>query len=184
MGAWLLTRMFVAAALVAATPALAAKDTPRGKAQSAKQDKAKPEKKGEKADPRVWTFAKGEDTFVLRYGVPRAADPTFAVACQPGAQLIQFTVEIPAGKLKAGDGVAVSLAAGKRRLELAASSFRGATEGSVVAEAAVTLDGKVLDLFAEGDTLTVRIPGAKDSYPLAGAKAKLPDFRRACLGGR
>lgn len=185
MGAWLLTRVFVAAVLIAASPALAAKDPPKGKAQAGKQDKkTEKDKKGEKADPRVWTIAKGEDTYVLRYGAPRAADPTFAVACRPVAQLIQFTVEVASGKVKAGDGVAVSLSAGKRRLELAASSFRGATEGSVVAEAAVTLDGKVLDLFADGDSLTVKIPGAKETYPLAGAKAKLPDFRRACLGGR
>lgn len=176
----LLTHVVVAIAALAVTPALAAPKSAKGKAQETKNDKAK----GEKADQRVWVLARGEDTFVLRFGLPRAADPVFAIACQPGAQLIQFTVETTSGKVKAGDGVALSLAAGKRRLELAASAFRGVSEGRVVVEAAVALDGKVLDLLSEGETLVARMPGASDTYPLAGAKAKLPDFRRVCLTGR
>lgn len=156
----------------AAAPKAKAKGEPKPKAQEAKPD------------PRVWVFARGEDTFVLRYGLPRAADPVFAVACQPGAQLVQFTVEAASGKVKAGDGVALTLGAGKRRLELAASAFRGASDGHVVVEAAVSLDARVIDLFGEGESLSVRMPGASESYPLAGAKAKLPDFRRACLLGR
>ncbi|QRG05270.1 hypothetical protein EZH22_19510 [Xanthobacter dioxanivorans] len=183
MRAWLLTKVLVAIAALIATPVLAAPKSSKGTAQEPKKD-AKKETKGEKADPRVWVLARGEDTIVLRFGLPRAADPVFAVACQPGAQLIQFTVEVASGKVKAGDGVALSLAAGKRRLELAASAFRGAADGRVVVEAAVSLEGRVLDLFSEGETLVVKMPGASDSYPLAGAKAKLPDFRRACLIGR
>jgi len=153
----------------------------KAKTEAKKPEAKKPEAK---PDPRVWVLAKAEDTYVLRYGTPRAPDPVFAVACQPGAQLIQFTVEAASGKVKAGDGVALTLVAGKRRLELAASAFRAATEGRVVVEAAVSLDGRVLDLFTEGETLIVRMPGASESYPLAGAKAKLADFRRVCLTGR
>lgn len=158
-----------------ADPAWAAPkpDAARG---SSRKDEAKP-------DPRVWMIAKAEDTYVLRFGLPRVADPVFAMACQPGAQLIQFTVEVASAKVKAGDGVALSLAAGKRRLELAASAFRGATDGRVVVEAAVSLDARVLDLLSDGDTLVVRLPGATETYPIAGARAKLPDFRRVCLTG-
>ena len=173
--------VLVAVATIAAVPLLdvaAAHAAPKSSRSKAQESKA------EKADPRVWVLARADDTFVLRFGLPRVADPVFAVACQPGAQLIQFTVEAASGKVKAGDGVALSLAAGKRRLELAASAFRGAADGRVVVEAAVALDGRVLDLFADGETLVVKMPGASESYPLAGAKAKLPDFRRACLTGR
>ncbi|MFS8038664.1 hypothetical protein ACI7BZ_17190 [Xanthobacter sp. AM11] len=166
----------VVVALFAAGPAHAAPKAAQGAKASSRSDA--------KADPRVWSIAKGEDTYVLRYGAPRAADPVFAVACQPGASLIQFTVEVATGKVKAGDGVALSLAAGKRRLELAASAFRGAADGRVVVEAAVSLDARVLDLFSEGETLSVKMPGAAESYPLAGARSKLPDFRRVCLAGR
>lgn len=172
----------VAVAPVAAAPKSKAKEA---KAQSKTQAKTKtPSKSEAKPDPRVWVLARADDTFVLRYGQPRATEPVFAIACQPGAQLIQFTVEAASGKVKAGDGVALTLGAGKRRLELAASAFRGPGEGRVVVEAAVSLDGRVIDLLGEGETLTVRMPGASESYPLAGAKAKLPDFRRTCLTGR
>lgn len=188
MGAWLVSRVAVVTALamalasLTAMPATAAPKTKdKAKSEARKPDAKKPEAK---PDPRVWVLAKAEDTFVLRYGTPRAADPVFAVACQPGAQLIQFTVEAASGKVKAGDGVALTLAAGKRRLELAASAFRASNDGRVVVEAAVSLDGRVLDLLGDGETLIVRMPGASESYPLAGAKAKLGDFRKACLTGR
>lgn len=182
MGARLLTRVMIATILANAVAgsAVAAPKSSRSPAQDAKGE-AKGEAKG---DARIWAIAKADDTYVLRFGLPRATDPIFAVACQPGAQLIQFTVEVAAGKVKAGDGVALSLSSGKRRLELAASAFRSGTEGRVVVEAAVTLDGRVLDLFSEGDTLSVKMPGAGENFPLAGAKAKLTDFRRVCLGGR
>lgn len=172
-----LLAMAGALALVAATPAGAApKSKPAARSSDAKAD--------QKADPRVWALARADDTLVLRYGSPRVPDPAFAVACQPAAQLIQFMAEVSAAKVKAGDGVALSLGVGKRRLELAASAFRAATEGRVVVEAAVSLDARPIDLLTEGETLVVRVPGASESYPLAGAKAKLADFRKACLARR
>ncbi|MFG1359408.1 hypothetical protein [Xanthobacter pseudotagetidis] len=142
---------------------------------------AKPAAKPAAADARTWAIVKAEDSYVMRYGASRVPDPLFAVACQPAAALLQFTVDVPAGRIKAGDGVAVSLAAGKRRMQLAATAFRGAGDRLVV-EAAVTLEANVLDLFASGDQLTVSMDGTREAIPLAGAKAKLADFRRACLG--
>lgn len=187
MARWLQWRRMVPAVVAVAALAaamLAAAAAPAFAAPAADKPRAGSRAKEEaKGDPRVWIIVRAEDTYVMRYGLPRAADPVFAVACQPGAQLIQFTVEVASGKVRAGDGVALALAAGKRRLELAASAFRGASEGKVVVEAAVSLDPRVLDLFSEGDSLTVRMPGATESYPLGGAKSKLPDFRRACLSG-
>lgn len=180
MGGWFYGRcaiLAVAAAFVLApVPGEAApKSTGKsgGKTESKKADS--------KADPRVWMVVKVDETYVLRFGLPKVADPVFAVSCQPGAQLIQFTAEVTSGKVKAGDGVALSLAAGKRRLELAASAFRGSADGKVVVEAAVALDGRVLDLFSDAENLVVRLPGATETYPLAGAKPKVPDFRRVCL---
>lgn len=180
MRAWRLTNVAATAALFAVAtltmPACAApKSGAKGKAQEARN---------EKPDPRTWALVRVDDTLVLRFGPPRVSDPVFAVSCQPGAQLIQFTVETASGKLRAGDGVALALSAGKRRLELAASTFRGATEGRVVVEAAVSLDARVIDLLSDGDTLVARMPGASETYPLAGAKAKLQDFRKACTSGR
>lgn len=134
-------------------------------------------------DPRVWTIVKVEDSYVLRYGAARAADPSFAAACQPSARLLQLTVEVVSARIRSGDGVALSLAAGRRRLDLAGSAFRASTEGRMVVEAAVVLDARMLELFADGDTLTVRVPGATEAYPLAGARPRLADFRRVCLPG-
>lgn len=168
-------------ALAAAPSAEAARQSKSTAKSTAKSGAAKPEAK---PDPRVWVLARADDTLVLRYGSPRVPDPSFAVACQPAAQLLQFMAEVSAAKVKAGDGVALSLGVGKRRLELAASTFRAATEGRVVVEAAVSLDTRPIDLLGEGETLVVRVPGASESYPLAGAKAKLADFRKGCLARR
>lgn len=184
MRAWLLIGAAVGVAGLCGLPAAPA--AAQTVAQAAPRSAAKPAaaRADAQKDTRVWLLAKADDTFVLRFGPPRVADPVFAVSCQPGARLLQFTVEAMSSRIRSGDGVALSLHAGKRRLELAASAFRGAGEGRVVVEAAVSLEDRVLDIFADGETLVVRMPGASESYPLAGAKTKLPDFRRACLGAR
>lgn len=147
-------------------------------AKTSKKERAAKEKDGP-----IWAIAKAEDAYVLRYGPARSLDPQFAAACHPGADLLQITVEVADGKIKAGDGVAVSLVVGRRRLELAATAFRGAREGRLVVEAAVSLEARVIDLFAAGDELKITMPGAHESIPLAGAKAKLADFKRVCLPG-
>lgn len=154
-------------ALLIGAPAIAA-DKSSGKAKEAPKDN------------RVWALVRVDDTTVLRFGVPGAADPIFAASCQPGAGLLQFTVELKSGKIRSGDGIALTLGVGKRRLELAASTFRGAVDDTLVAEAAVALDDRLLDLLAAGDTLSVHAPGVSTSFPLGGAKAKLADFKRAC----
>lgn len=157
---------------VLAAPAFAApREKPAGRTQPRESVR----------DPRVWSVVKADDAYVLRYGLPRAADPAFAAACQPQARLIQIMVEVPATRIRSGDGVVLSLSAGRRKLELAGSAFRAATEGRVVVEAAVALNAHVLDLFSDGDALTVRVPGTTEAYPLAGARQRLADFRRVCL---
>lgn len=141
---------------------------------------AKPAK-AEPADARVWSIARAEDAYALRFGLPRDAEPAFSATCVPGAQLLQIAVEVPQdNKIRSGDGVPLSLSSGKRRLELAASAFLGTNDGRLVVEAAVTLNNRVLDLFREGETLSVRMPGSTQNYPLAGARARLADFERAC----
>lgn len=163
--AFLLGLLFLAASL--ASPA-EAKNTSKGRSP-------------DKAPAQVWAIAKGEDAYVLRYGAAQSADPLFAAACQPSAELLQITLEVASTKIRSGDGVAVSLQAGRRRLELAATAFRGAREGHMVVEAAVMLEARVFDLFESGDDLVITLPGSREAIPLAGARPKIADFKRACL---
>lgn len=137
--------------------------------------------KKDAASGPAWAIVKAEDAYVLRYGETRSPDPVFAAACQPAADLLQITLEVASTKIKAGDGVAVALVAGRRRLELAATAFRGAQPDHLVVEAAVMLEARVLDLFEAGDTLVITMPGVHETLPLAGAKGRLADFRRVCL---
>lgn len=136
------------------------------------------------ADTRVWSLVRGDDTYVLRFGQPRATDPAFAATCQPSAQLLQIALEVNSTKIRSGDGVALSLSSGKRHLELAASAFLGSSDGLLVVEAAVSLEPRVFDIFRDGDTLTIRLAGQTQTLPLAGARTRLQDFERACLTSR
>ncbi|MBA4789271.1 MAG: hypothetical protein H2042_06195 [Rhizobiales bacterium] len=152
---------------------------------------AKPKPAKPTPDPRVWSMVKGEDTFVLRFSLPRDPDPDFAAICQPGAQLLQIAAEIEGRPFASGEGVPVTLTAGKRRLELAATAFLGGGDGKMVVEAAVALDPRIFDLFESGEALTLRIPPSVPkghalvlTYPLGGARARLADFQRACLARR
>lgn len=144
----------------------------------------KPAKPATPPDPRVWSLAKGEDTFVLRYALPRDADPSFAATCQPSANLLQIAVEVKTKKIASGDGVPLSLSNGRRRLELAATAFLGSSDGDLVVEAAVSLNARVFDLFRDGDSLVIKLPGETQTLSLAGARARLSDFERACLPKR
>ncbi len=151
---------------------------------------AKPQKVAAPVDTRVWTIAKGEGTYVLRYAQPRDLDPDFALTCQPSGRLLQIAIEVVGKPFSSGDGVPISLINGKRRLELAATAFLG-SDGALVVEAAVSLEPRVFDLFRGGDTLVVKMPAANpktaaptQSYPLAGARARLADFENVCLGRR
>ncbi|QTL04217.1 hypothetical protein J5J86_02340 [Aquabacter sp. L1I39] len=146
--------------------------------------KPRPAKPATPPDPRVWSLAKGEDTFALRYALPRETDPSFAATCQPSANLLQIAVEVKTKKIASGDGVPLSLSNGRRRLELAATAFLGSSDGDLVVEAAVSLNARVFDLFRDGDTLVIKLPGETQSLPLAGARTRLADFERACLPKR
>ena len=169
-------KMIVALAVVAMMSAGFA-----GAAQAASKS-GKAAKAEAPPDPRVWTIAKSDDTYALRFSLPRAGDPVFAATCQPSAQLLQIAVEVPTDKkIRSGDGVPLSLSNGKRRLELAATAFQGAGDGLLVVEAAVTLDARVFDLFKDGETLTAKMPGSTQTFPLAGARTRLGDFERVCL---
>ncbi|TCT07580.1 hypothetical protein [Aquabacter spiritensis] len=167
-------------ALVFALPllALVALFPPAGIGEAAP---LKPRQRSEPPDPRVWSLVRGEDTFVLRFGIPRDPDPVFAATCQPSARLLQFAVEVDGRPFSSGDGVPLALSIGKRRLELAATAFLGASDGTLVVEAAVALDRRVFDLFRAGDVLTVKMPTATQTYPLATARGRLADFEAACF---
>lgn len=157
-----------------------------GKSSSAKANASKgsASKTQMPADTRVWSLVRGDDTYVLRFGQPRATDPAFAATCQPSAQLLQIALEVNSTKIRSGDGVAMSLSSGKRHLELAASAFQGSSDGLLVVEAAVSLEPRVFDIFRDGDTLTIRLAGQTQTLPLAGARARLQDFERACRTSR
>lgn len=174
-------RQFLAAAACAALMCAG----PGGAAAATKPSKASKPAKAEPVDTRIWSIARADDAYALRFGQPKEADPVFSATCLPSAQLLQIAVEVPQdNKIRSGDGVPLSLSSGKRRLELAASAFLGTTDGRLVVEAAVTLTPRVLDIFREGDTLAVRMPGSSQTYPLAGARTRLADFERACEGKR
>ncbi|HQS10493.1 MAG: hypothetical protein B7Y12_08850 [Rhizobiales bacterium 24-66-13] len=155
-----------------------------GKSAKTKSAKASASKTQLPPDTRVWSLVRGDDTYVLRFGQPRAADPAFAATCQPSAQLLQIALEVNSTKIRSGDGVALSLSSGKRHLELAASAFLGSSDGLLVVEAAVSLEPRVFDIFRDGDTLTIRLAGQTQTLPLAGARSRLQDFERACLTSR
>ncbi|MFG1462344.1 hypothetical protein V5F77_05540 [Xanthobacter sp. DSM 24535] len=147
-------------------------------------NKPKSSKAQTPAETRVWSMVRGDGTYALRFSQPRAADPSFAATCQPSAQLLQIALEVNSTKINSGDGVALALSNGKRRLELAASAFLGSSDGLLVVEAAVSLEPRVFDIFRDGDTLTIKLAGQTQILPLAGARARLQDFERACLASR
>jgi hypothetical protein len=76
------------------------------------------------------------------------------------------------------------LSAGGVSLDLTGDAIASETDGTVNIEVSGPPNPRVFALLKAGPALTIEVPGAKETIPLAGATPHVAAFERMCLGRR
>ena len=135
-------------------------------------------------DSRVWNFDDNPEAPALGFGAPDSDDVVIAFSCEPSARRMTILEAIASTKLNPGVGVPLKLSAGSVSLDLTGDAIASETDGSVNIEVSGPPNPRVFALLRSGPTLTIEVPGAKETIPLSGAAPHVAAFERMCLGRR
>lgn len=171
------------AALVAfgiAAPALAGSDLQIAQNRStAAKDKGGGKKSATVKRQPAWKFRRITGVPTLEYGFSDS-ETLISFSCQPEAGLIRVVSQIGSRGVRPGDGAAIRLTNGRNRYEIAGTAFSTESREAVDIGAATRIDAKLFALFRSGDTLTVDVPGRRQSLAVSAARPSAEAFERAC----
>ena len=135
-------------------------------------------------DARVWNFDDNPEGPTLGFGAPDSDDAVIAFSCEPGARRMTIVEAVASTKLNPGPSAPLKLSAGSVSLDLTGDAIASETDGTVNIEVSGPPNPRVFALLRAGPTLTIEVPGAKETIPLAGAAPHVAAFERMCLGRR
>src|SRR5262245_54837308 len=135
-------------------------------------------------DSRVWNFDDNPEAPALGFGAPDSDDVVIAFSCEPSARRMTIVEAVASTKLNPGASVPLKLSAGSVSLELKGDAIASETDGTVSIEVSGPPNPRLFALLKAGPTLTIEVPGAKETIPLSGAAPHVAAFERMCLGRR
>ncbi len=135
-------------------------------------------------DPRTWIFDDNPEAPALEFGTPESDDMVIAFSCEPDAKRMSIVESVASAKLNPGMSVTFRLAAGSATLDLTGDAVANETDGTVSIEVSSAPNPRVFALLKAGPSLTIEVPGAKETIPLAGAAPHVAAFEKLCLGKR
>jgi hypothetical protein len=135
-------------------------------------------------DVRVWNFDDNPEAPSLEFGKPDSDETLIAFSCDPAARRMTIIESIASTQLVPGNSVTMKLSAGSASLDLTGDAIANETDGTASIEVSGPPNPRVFALLKAGPTLTVEVPGAKETIPLAGAAPHIAAFERMCLGRR
>src|ERR1041385_6804898 len=135
-------------------------------------------------DSRVWNFDDNPEAPALGFGAPDSDDILIGFSCEPSTKQITIVESIASTKVNPGAGVPLKLSAGTISLALTGNAIANETDGTVSIEANGAVNPRVFALLKGGPSLTIEVPGAAETIPLAGASPHVAAFERMCLGKR
>ena len=135
-------------------------------------------------DGRVWNFDDNPEAPALGFGAPDSDDALIAFSCEPSAKRMTIVESVASTKINPGTLVPLKLSAGTASLELSGNAIANETDGTVSIEVAGAPNPRVFALLKAGPSLTIEVPGATETIPLASAAAHVAAFERLCLGRR
>ena len=91
---------------------------------------------------------------------------------------------VASAKLNPGGSIPFKLTAGTTSLDLKGDAIANETDGTVSMEVTGAPDRRMFALLKAGPTLTIEVPGAKETIPLSGAAPHVAAFEKLCFGGR
>jgi hypothetical protein len=135
-------------------------------------------------DPRTWIFDDNPEAPALEFGTPESDDMVIAFSCEPDAKRMSIVESVASAKLNPGMSVTFRLAAGSATLDLTGDAVANETDGTVSIEVSSAPNPRVFALLKAGPSLTIEVPGAKETIPLTGAAPHVAAFEKLCLGKR
>jgi hypothetical protein len=133
-------------------------------------------------DSRVWNFDDNPEGPALEFGAPDSDDALIAFSCEPAAKRMSIVGSVGATRLTPGASVTLKLSAGTTSLDLTGAAIANETDGTVNVEVTSAPDRRVFALLKAGPSLTIEVPGAKETIPLGGAAPHVAAFEKLCLG--
>lgn len=135
-------------------------------------------------DARTWTFDDNPEAPALEFGAPESDDAVIAFSCEPAAKRMSIVESVASKKLNPGISVSFRLSAGSASLDLTGDAIANETDGTVSIEVNGAPNPRLFALLKAGPLLTIELPGAKETIPLAAAAPHVAAFERLCLGLR
>ena len=135
-------------------------------------------------DQRVWNFDDNPEAPALEFGAPDSDDVVIAFTCEPAAKRMSIVESVASTKINPGTSITFKLTAGAASLDLTGDAIASETDGTVNIEVNGAPNPRVFALLKAGPSLTIEVPGAKETIPLAGAAPHIAAFEKLCLGRR
>jgi hypothetical protein len=135
-------------------------------------------------DSRVWNFDDNPEAPALEFGAPDSDDALIAFSCDPAAKRMSIVESVGSTKINPGASVPLKLTAGTTSLDLTGDAIASETDGTVSIEVTSAPNPRVFALLRAGPLLTIEVPGAKETFPLAGATPHVAAFEKLCFGKR
>ena len=135
-------------------------------------------------DQRVWNFDDNPEAPALEFGAPESDDMLIVFSCEPSVKRMSIVESVASTKLNPGTSVTFKLTAGSASLDLTGDAIANETDGAVSIEVNGAPNPRVFALLKSGPSLTIEVPGAKETIPLAGAAPHISAFEKLCFGRR
>jgi hypothetical protein len=133
---------------------------------------------------RTWIFDDNPEMPVLMFGAPGSDEVLISFACDPQQKRLTIVESLASKKLNPGTTATFRLSAGSTNLDLTGDAVTSEADGTVSIEVSGPPNPRVFALLKGGPSLTIDVPGAKETIPLAAAAPHVPNFEKLCGGSR
>lgn len=131
---------------------------------------------------RTWIFDDNPELPVLLFGAPESDDALFSISCDPQQKTMTVVESVVSKRLNPGGTATFKLTAGSLSLDLTGDAVANESDGTVSIEVIGPPNPRVFALLKGGPSMTIEVPGAKETVPLTAAAPHVPNFEKLCLG--
>jgi hypothetical protein len=131
---------------------------------------------------RTWIFDDNPEMPVLMFGAPDSDDLLLTLSCDPNQKRMTIVESVVSKKMNPGGTATFKLTAGTASLDLTGDAVANESDGTVSIEVTGPPNPRVFALLKGGPSLTIEVPGAKETIPLAAAAPHVPNFEKLCAG--
>jgi hypothetical protein len=131
---------------------------------------------------RDWSFDDNPELPVLMFGAPDSDDVLLTFSCDPKQKRMTIVESVASKKMNPGGQASFRLSAGSTSLDLTGDAVANESDGTVSIEVHGAPNPRVFALLKGGPSLTIEVPGAKETVPLGNAAPHVAGFEKLCFG--